>query len=582
MKYKSFTIEKYRAISKGLTIDLSSRIIPLVGVNECGKTTILQAMFCFDYINDNNNDGQHLKNINNLYSTVSKGDCIISATILCTREEVNKCVQHAARKKAEERLKTAPRGPAADTTLMDSFAEGKDRISELKISRNLTNEGRYYSCSVFKEFSADDEDLICRTIIDAMPYILYNDDFNDRPVSEIPLNSSESNEWYDIFERVFKSTNDNYSLKSIAEIDDRVRKSIVSEVETYLSNTLTEAWSKFSPVKKDISISLDIKPEKNVLLVYVKEQINGRSSQFFTVSDRSKGFIWYYNFIMKIRFNPKQTGAENETIFLLDEPGSYLHETAQADLCKKLKDISKKEGIVIYCTHSPQLISPMHIPLNNILIVEKSKSSKQSSSTYIAVESVATKNHTQSVRNTAMQPIYEALQIPEFQTILSSEKILCVEGIYDKYCIESFCNLPENVRIFPSVSADAIINNIQYFIAYQKEYLALWDNDKEGKAALGKAKNKFGEKEACNFVLLPNLHEKAKVRMEEMIEAADYSTLKTMLKLPGDSTYESIISELYFTKPKERENVIKKLSDETKKNFLVLSNLVRKHFGDLV
>lgn len=112
MKYKSFTIEKYRAISKGLTIDLSSRIIPLVGVNECGKTTILQAMFCFDYINDNNNDGQHLKNINNLYSTVSKGDCIISATILCTREEVNKCVQHAARKKAEERLKTAPRGPS--------------------------------------------------------------------------------------------------------------------------------------------------------------------------------------------------------------------------------------------------------------------------------------------------------------------------------------------------------------------------------------------------------------------------------------------------------------------------------------
>lgn len=70
--------------------------------------------------------------------------------------------------------------------------------------------------------------------------------------------------------------------------------------------------------------------------------------------------------------------------------------------------------------------------------------------------------------------------------------------------------------------------------------------------------------------------------MEEMIEAADYSTLKTMLKLPGDSTYESIISELYFTKPKERENVIKKLSDETKKNFLALSNLVRKHFGDLV
>ena len=52
MRYKSFTIENYRAIKDKVIIDLEKRVIPLVGINECGKTTILQAIFCFDYGND--------------------------------------------------------------------------------------------------------------------------------------------------------------------------------------------------------------------------------------------------------------------------------------------------------------------------------------------------------------------------------------------------------------------------------------------------------------------------------------------------------------------------------------------------
>ncbi len=62
MRYKMFVIENYRAINKKLIIDLEKRIIPLVGINECGKTTILQAIFCFDSSNDNEYSGKHLEN----------------------------------------------------------------------------------------------------------------------------------------------------------------------------------------------------------------------------------------------------------------------------------------------------------------------------------------------------------------------------------------------------------------------------------------------------------------------------------------------------------------------------------------
>ena len=43
---------------------------------------------------------------------------------------------------------------------------------------------------------------------------------------------------------------------------------------------------------------------------------------------------------MKLEFNPKINGESKNTVYLLDEPGSYLHYTAQEKLCQKLVDVS--------------------------------------------------------------------------------------------------------------------------------------------------------------------------------------------------------------------------------------------------
>ena len=185
------------------------------------------------------------------------------------------------------------------------------------------------------------------------------------------------------------------------------------------------------------------KPIKD-LFIRIVETKSGNAGRFFSITDRSKGFIWYYNFVMKIMFNPKQSGSPKETVFLLDEPGSYLHEIAQASLCEKLSDISKKEGIVIYCTHSPQLLNPKYVSLNATLIIAKSKEH------LINATPISSNNVLHSRKNSAMQPIFDALMIPEYEQFYVNEKILCVEGIYDKYCIECFCDLHSNIRLFPS------------------------------------------------------------------------------------------------------------------------------------
>jgi predicted ATP-dependent endonuclease of OLD family len=388
----------------------------------------------------------------------------------------------------------------------------------------------------------------------------------------VPLDDYKSS-WYQIFERVFQSANEEHTLETILEMGEQKRRSILLEVSAHLSSSLTDAWSTFSPEKKNIKISFEINAEGGALQIYIEEAVGKQSPKAFYVTDRSKGFIWYYNFIMKTRFNPKQKwSAGGNTVFLLDEPGSYLHETAQADLCKKLLYISQREGVVIYCTHSPQLLLPKHIPYSSLLIVEKT-----GGHTVVATP-VSLKNNTKSVRRTAMQPVYEALMIPEYTSASKDDRILCVEGIYDKYCIEIFCDLSKCIRILPAVSADAILNNIPYFIAYQITYMALWDNDREGKKVHGKARKVFGPEESERFFLLPDVHSKGNVSMERMIENEDFALIRSYLGLAENATYETVIQTLYAMIPKKRQSVLAQLSPETTKAFKALTDQIARAF----
>jgi len=569
MQYKKFSIKNYRAIKEPIVIDLSKRIIPLVGINECGKTTILQALFCFDFMNDKANEGKHLKNTHNLYDTTPALTSEIIATISCKKLDIALACEKAIRALASQD-KAVPNSKIDYTKGIDSvqqYAENLPNVTEIEIKRTLGS--NYYKCDTLKGVSPIGQHYVCQQIISGLPYILYNDDFTDRPESVINIsdNDDDRSEWEAIYDKVFRQANPEYSLQFVLECEDeRTRKTILAKVTRFLSKSLTASWAKFSPTAQKISVDLSVNVAERKLEVFIVEETKGEQSHFF-ITDRSKGFIWYYNFIMKIMFNPKETGDTRGTVFLLDEPGSYLHESAQTELCTKLADISKNEGVVIYCTHSPRLLNPDYIPLNNILIVEKEKNTR------ITAIPLPEKK-TNAKNRSAMQPVYEALYIPEYEMISRDEKVICVEGIYDKYAIECFCKLPDNARMYPSTNADAIVNNISSFIAYQKIYIALWDSDKEGDKCIGQARKVFGPYEAQRFFQLPKMG-REKRRMEEMIELEDYPILKSMLDLSDDATYETIISTLYFLSDKRRQKkVIDSVSDITKSNFAALERVI--------
>ncbi len=556
MEYKKFQIIEYKGIKGPLDVDISkNRLIPLVGINECGKTTILKAIFCFDYINDNAYGGTHLERLENLYSSDSGEQPRICAFIKTNKEEFVNIIANFKE----------------DSSKINVTEETYQKIQELEdfgeiiITRDLLS--KTYSANIIDFLNETVQNTICKEIIRSeLPYILYSDDFNDRPASTITISKQEKTEWLEIYERVFENAGHNlYDV--VEEKNEEKRSTIIDNVVLKLNNNLTKTWNKFKlgSLFSKMKISLKIDVEKKKIFVKIIEEKNGQNYHF-KIDDRSKGFIWYYNFTMKLMYNPKYVGKEDRTIFLLDEPGSYLHANAQDNLCKKLMEISQKNGIVIYCTHSHHMLNPEYVSLNNIMIVQKEKKN-------LITLKKATELNTDVTKNHAFQPIYEALQLPFYNNLSKEDLVIAVEGIYDKYAIELFSDLDDNMKIFPSTSCEDIIKNIPYFILYNIKYIIVWDNDKAGRDSKDKARDIFGDEEAKKFKTLHNKNGKDR-RMEEMFENDDINSIKEKLKLPKESSYETVLSTLYYSKQKNKAKDW--VSEDTKNNFEILIKIINK------
>ena len=70
---------------------------------------------------------------------------------------------------------------------------------------------------------------------------------------------------------------------------------------------------------------------------------------------RSKGFIWFFSFLIWFQSIRQQIDADRELILLLDEPGLSLHPLGQRDLLRYIDDLAKRHQ-VIFSTHSPFLV----------------------------------------------------------------------------------------------------------------------------------------------------------------------------------------------------------------------------------
>lgn len=270
---------------------------------------------------------------------------------------------------------------------------------------------------------------------------------------------------------------------------------------------------------------------------------------------------------MKLIFNTKHRNYyDNDTIYLLDEPGSYLHSTAQFRLTKRLKDISNRNKI-IYCTHSPYLLDPHLIPINSIKIVEKNSSGK------IELKSAFNTNTRLNKKNSAYQPIYDALDVKPVLLDYDIDNIILVEGIYDFFSFEMFKN-DSFLNFFPCVNADSIINNISYMIFFKKKYLAVWDNDSEGSEQMKRSEKYFGEIESEKFTLLPILEGKRKSRLENLFDKKELNAYKIASDISKNQSFEKVVLHIFYSA--KRNQCISKYFGITQKKFAAVIKILEE------
>ncbi|WP_167619307.1 ATP-dependent nuclease [Maribellus sediminis] len=575
MKFVKFDIKQYRAVSE-ISVELNHQIIPLIGVNESGKTSILQAILSFDKGQDRLNQGYHLE-YTNRYDTMKKQECEITAHF---------CLNAKDYEKLFKALKTK-----SDNSIFDILKSHQKNKESILITRHLSKEGKPYSL----DYPKVEDDILRKRIINHIttnqPYVLYFDDFTDRVPSEITfspdyiktgqIKGRSNKEWQFIIEEIFnrsgaegfeESNSEKKPLQAFMNLKEKdIRDGVLYDITDVLEKEVISEWKKMK--KEGLNKLADDSDKLELLINYdeqnytfefkVRDKSKEGKKRIFNITQRSKGFQWFFNFIIKLKFNPRYKGEVENSIFLLDEPGSYLHSSAQKELLKELQKVSQTNTL-IYCTHSHYLLDPRVIKLGSIRIAGKEKA-KISLTNY---GDYKLKNE-----NGALSPIYQALQLNIANDYIG--KISIFEGMTDFYffsLIKKYSDfIPSSITLIPGTGAGSSTTMISLGLSFADKFIVIFDDDSGGKDAIKKYKKEFGPQIENHFHKYGNGTNK---QLEDLISKSDAEFL---LKNTGCNSIKKSFGIFFYDKSELHETFVKNLSHETIENcrptFESLNNL---------
>jgi len=193
---------------------------------------------------------------------------------------------------------------------------------------------------------------------------------------------------------------------------------------------------------------------------------NGKSREVvFPINMRSKGFQWFFNFFIKMKYNWKHTDGEDYgSIILLDEPGVYLHTTFQSELVKVLRDLSKN-NIIFYTTHLENMVNPKVVKIAEINVAKRNNED-------VTIEKITKIDDNKNLGE--ITPIINALKIDNFPLVHYNEKIIITEGITDKIFLNLLQEaelLDKSIKIIPGSGVSNLGTLISLSIGITSKYV---------------------------------------------------------------------------------------------------------------
>lgn len=522
---QNIRITNYKGI-EDLTIEIESpknpgRFITMIGLNESGKTTILEAMSHSSLSDSDTSDLmesiQGDPELNDLIPKKHKaaftGVVSIRARVMLSSGDINKIDSFI---KNEFGYKTIrPLSPILDIDKQYTFEDSSctkqtnlwtfgPEVRKIRGSKIISFDSIHHRSEWTKTVEF---------IRSLLPRIIYFPTFLVQFPSRIYLegNHGQTDQYYrDVINDVLCCLPHPLSIdKHIIERIDKHRKpstpfssalrsapegqqidATVQALSGELNRVIFGAWSDIFGKKiknRRINVEWHI-DEDNDRHVYLEFYISAGSSRFY-ISERSLGFRWFFSFLLFTQFRSFRS-SDNKVIFLFDEPASHLHAKAQSRLLESFSKIADPDHLIIYSTHSHYLINPLwlekaYIITNASLDADSDDPNIELNDSDTAIDAIkypkfVSENPT---KLTYFQPALDSLDYRQSPTLIGERSVL-FEGKSDFYAFSYFMNklnLQDLFLPFPATGSGTMGALVALMRGWGVPFLILLDDDAAGR-----------------------------------------------------------------------------------------------------
>ncbi|MER7211703.1 AAA family ATPase [Streptosporangium sp. NPDC000239] len=613
MRYTKFEFKNFKGIQH-LVLPLNEGATTLIGLNESGKTTILEAIFSFSY------GAESLEAINPGMASLRNPEgwipisrranfndyITIRATISLDYKDQRDLRAYAAQE-YDLKLNRTP----SSLTIDEKYAFENSRYTPKKNQklwdlRITGTQGRQRNPRSFGARTEVWQGLVSY-LKEKLPRIWYFPDFlfelpERFDLSEVPaaktnnpfshqtlhvtsqINQKENspsreknldrNRYYrQTFENVIERLGYGATLEahvigrlqSHSRHDSRILGALLLDMSRLVTATIFDGWNRIFgrvPMAQEVQIDVDVDSEN---MAFFEMKIKGPDG-YYDLSERSLGFRWFFMFLLMTSFQ-KESSSESKPLILLDEPASNLHSSAQAELLKSFEKLIGAWNLV-YTTHSHHLINIRW--LDSSYVVNNSSLASSDFISYMSLRtgsgtSISAMRYRQFVnenptKTSYVQPVLDLLN-HQPSVLEPTPEVALVEGKSDFFVLrymDEVIGIKSGIKIVPGGGAGSLDPLIRLHIGWGKSFIVLLDGDAEGKKQRDRYEREFGPLITDRCIMLPNICGDEKVQeMEDLFTSTDKMAIVASILTDKDPSskvskkeFHGALMELYARKDK--------------------------------
>lgn len=595
MKFTYFRFKNFKGI-ENQKIDLSknpnTNIYTLVGLNESGKTTILEAINFFSHKPESLDalelDSYKIEDIHNLIPINKRDNFNDSIEIEAELELSIEDIKSIKRIFKEDGFKVEDCTKKVSYTQVYHFKNSVHQKGEDESTWDFWAKGKKEGDSVTRSLTNDENNIVNRKYIKPnIPSILYFPNFLFEFPEKIYLDNTINDEKHLFYQKIIQDVLD--SLDNNTNITDHLINRIISDernekknlnsllgkMERQLTKIIFSFWNDIFKKKidnKEIVLFADSNEKGPYIEFNIKDDVDT-----YSIHERSLGFRWFFVYILLTQFRSYRK-HNNNAFFLFDEPASNLHPSAQQELLKSFSNLPN----VLYTTHSHYLINPMwlestYVVRNKGIDYENDvdSSAKNTDISVMKYREFANKYPSQT---SYFQPILEILEYRPSNLELVP-KVIITEGKNDFYTLNYYQHIIKGykypLKIVPGVSSGNLENLISLYIGWGTNFLVLLDSDLAGKKEQKRYLDLFGNSVNDSIITYLDINSDwDNFECEDLFVEADRIKIQTKNysdKIKYDKKhFNRCILEEYLTSNK------RSLSEDTHKNFKKLFDYLKE------